>query len=122
MKLLEQVLRIFIICVLGELVANLLTIPFPGSVLAMILLFLCLALKLIKMEQIDIAADFLLKNMVLLFIPSTVSIISYVGILEDIIFKFLFICIVTTIITFICTAYSVKLTMYIMNKFKGGTK
>lgn len=122
MKLLKQVLRIFIICILGEIVANMLTIPFPGSVLAMILLFLCLIFKLIKVEQIDVAADFLLKNMVLLFIPSTVSIISYVGVLEDIIFKFLFICIITTIITFICTAYSVKLTMYIMNKFKGGTK
>ncbi len=122
MKILEQVLRILVICVLGEVVSNMLTIPFPGSVLAMVILFLCLIFKLIKVEQIDAAADFLLKNMVLLFIPSTVSIISYVGVLEDIIFKFLFICIVTTIITFICTAYSVKLTMYIMNKFKGGTK
>ncbi len=122
MKLLEQVLKIFIICIFGELIANVLTIPFPGSVLAMILLFLCLAFKLIRVEQIDIAADFLLKNMVLLFIPSTVSIISYVGVFEDIIFKFLFICIVTTVITFICTAYSVKLTMYIMNKFKGDAK
>ena len=122
MKILEQVLRILVICVLGEVVANMLTIPFPGSVLAMIILFLCLIFKLIKVEQIDIAADFLLKNMVLLFIPSTVSIISYVDILEGVVFKFLFICIITTIITFFCTAYSVKLTMYIIDKLKGGTK
>ena len=122
MKVLEQVLRILVICVFGEFVANMLPIPFPGSVLAMIILFLCLIFKLIKVEQIDIAADFLLKNMVLLFIPSTVSIISYVGVLEGVVFKFLFICIITTVITFFCTAYSVKLTMYIMDKFKGGTK
>ncbi len=121
MKVLEQVLRILVICVFGEFVANMLPIPFPGSVLAMIILFLCLIFKLIKVEQIDIAADFLLKNMVLLFIPSTVSIISYVGVLEGVVFKFLFICIITTVITFFCTAYSVKLTMYIMDKFKGGT-
>lgn len=122
MKVLEQVLRILVICVFGEFVANMLPIPFPGSVLAMIILFLCLIFKLIKVEQIDIAADFLLKNMVLLFIPSTVSIIAYVGVLEGVVFKFLFICIITTVITFFCTAYSVKLTMYIMDKFKGGTK
>lgn len=122
MKILEQLLRILVICVLGEVIANILPFPFPGSVLAMIMLFLCLLFKLIKVEQIDAAADFLLKNMVLLFIPSTVSIISYIDILEGFVLKFVFICIITTIITFFCTAYSVKLTMYIMDKLKGGKK
>lgn len=122
MKLLEQVLRIFLLCVLGEVIAGFLTIPFPGSVMAMILLFLCLLFRLIKIEQIDTVSDFLLKNMPLLFIPSTVSFISYLDVLQGVMFKFLFICIITTVITFFCTAYSVKLTMYIIDKCKGGAR
>ena len=58
--------------------------------------------------------------MSLVFIPTTVAIISYVNILKDILWQFVFVCVITTFITFAATAYSVKLTIFLMNKFKGG--
>lgn len=92
--------------------------PFPGSVIALILLFLFLVFKLIKVEQVNIVSDFLLKNMSFIFLPATVSIIAYVDVFKSIIWQFLTICILTTIITFYCTAYAVKLTIYLMKKFE----
>lgn len=96
--------------------------PFPGSVLAMIILFVLLVLGVVKARQVEPVADFLLKNMSFVFLPATVSIITYLDVFKGIVWKFLFICIVTTIITFACTAYSVRLTVYLMNKAKGADK
>ena len=64
----------------------------------------------------------MLKNMAFFFIPVTASIVSYADVLKSILWQFVFICVVTTVITFVCTAYSVKLTIYLMNKFKRGQK
>ena len=108
------------LCCMGDLVSAMLPFPIPGSVIALILLFICLSTKLIKPEQINIVSDFLLKNMAFVFLPSTVSIISYIHVFSGILWQFLFICITTTIITFYCTAYTVKLTMYLMKKAEKG--
>lgn len=117
MRFFRQIMRLFMLCCIGDLISVMLPFPFPGSVIALILLFLCLILKLIKVEQINIISDFLLKNMSFVFLPATVSIISHVGVLKSIIGPFLFICIITTLITFFCTAYAVKLTIFLMKKF-----
>ena len=118
MRFFRQIMWLFIICCIGDLASIILPFPFPGSVIALILLFLCLTLKLIKVEQIDIISDFLLKNMSFVFLPATVSIIAYVDVFKNIIWQFLLICILTTIITFFFTAYAVKFTIWIMNKFR----
>ncbi len=116
MKLFKQVIWIFLLCCMGDIVSLLLPFPFPGSVIALILLFLLLLFKALKPEQINIFSDFLLKNMALVFVPSTVSIIAYLNVFSNILWKFLLICCITTVFTFYCTAYSVKLTMYLLNK------
>lgn len=120
MKIFRQIIIIFILCCLGDIISLFLPIPFPGSVIALILLFLCLLSGIIKQEQIELLSEFLLKNMTLLFIPSTVSIIAYIDVFKGILWQFIFICCITTVITFFATAYSVKLTMYLQNKAKGG--
>ncbi len=116
MRLFKQVILIFSLCCIGDVVSFMLPFPFPGSVIALILLFLLLLFKVLKPEQISIFSDFLLKNMSLVFVPSTVSIIAYLDVFSNILWKFLFICCITTVFTFYCTAYSVKLTMYFLNK------
>ncbi len=120
MRFFRQILRLFILCCFGDMLSSVLPFPFPGSVIALILLFICLATKAIKVEQINIISDFLLKNMAFVFLPATVSILKYISVFQNILWQFLLICCVTTIITFFATAYSVKLTIYLMNKFKEG--
>ncbi len=122
MRLFGQIIRLFTLCCIGDLISMLLPFPFPGSVIALILLFLLLVSGLIKTDQINPLSDFLLKNMSFVFLPSTVSIISYIDVFKNIIWQFLFICILTTVITFFATAYAVKFTVYLMNKFRKETK
>lgn len=118
MKIIKQTTIIFAICFIGDIISHFLPFPFPGSVLAMIMLFLCFILRIIKVETVQEVSDFLLKNMTILFIPPTVSIIEYTHILKSVFWRFIFICLITTLICFLCTAYSVKATMYIMKRLK----
>ena len=120
MDLLKKSFILFALCFISDCIASFLPFPFPGSVLAMVVLFILLVLGAIRTNQLTPVSDFLLGNMSLIFVPATVSIISYVGVLKDILWQFVFVCIITTVITFAATAYSVKLTIYLMNKFKGG--
>jgi holin-like protein len=116
MKLFTQVILIFLLCYIGDIISLMLPFPFPGSVLALILLFLLLLFKVLNPEQINLFSDFLLKHMSLVFVPSTVSIIAYLDVFSSILWKFLIVCCITTVFTFYCTAYTVKLTMYLLNK------
>lgn len=120
MSFFRQIMRIFLLCCIGDLLSAMIPFPFPGNVIALILLFLLLVFKLITPHQINIVGDFLLKNMAVVFLPSTVSIVAYLDIFSSILWEFLLICCITTVFTFFCTAYSVKLTIYLLNR--KGTK
>ncbi len=108
MKLLLEISLIFAVCLAGQGLAALLPFPFPSSVMAMVLLFLLLALKLVKPRQIENFSSFLLKNMALLFIPSGVGILESLDALRGSILPLLVICLVTTVLTFAATAYTVR--------------
>lgn len=49
----------------------------PGSVIGMILLFIFLSLKVIKVTWIENGARFIVDNLALFFIPVTVGILEY---------------------------------------------
>ena len=101
MKVLRQISLIFLICLICEGVASLLPFPFPGSVLSMIVLFLLFALKILKPEQIKETSSLLLGNMMLVFVPSFVSIMNYFNVLKYIAVQFIVIIVVSTMVTFL---------------------
>ena len=116
MRFFRQIIRIFLLCCLGDLISIFLPFPFPGSVLALIFLFFCLTTKTIRPDQVDLICDFLLRNMSFIFLPSTVSLVSYLDILTPVLWKFLTVCIISTAATFLSTAFSASLTMYLSKK------
>ena len=120
MKLLNQIFIVFCICFFGDIISYLLPIPFPGSVIAMVLLFILLCTGAVRKRRIEAITDFLLKNMSLMFIPPTVSIIGYLDVLGEVFVPFVLICLITTVLTFLATAYSVKLVIFLINRNKNG--
>lgn len=115
MRFLKQILIIFLICFAGDIIAYVLPIPFPGSVIAMLLTFLLLCAGIVRKKDIDGVGSFLLDNMSLMFVPPTVSIIGYLDVLGDVFVPFLLICLITTVLTFLAVAYSVKLVIFLTN-------
>lgn len=104
------------ICIIGNAISAVLPFPFPGSVIAMILLFVLLVTKAIKAEKISGVADFFLDNMAFFFIPPTVNIVNYIDVIKNVWWQFILICVVTTFLTFIATAYTVKGVMRLINR------
>lgn len=117
MKIITQVGIIFGVCWAAQIVEQALPFAFPASVIGMILMSLLLAFRVLKVDHIREKSDFLLGNMAFFFIPAGVSIINYFDVLKDWVFQLIFICIVTTVITFAVTAYSMRFVMYLMARF-----
>ena len=118
MKIIRQIGIIFTVCWLSQVIAEFLPFDFPASVIGMIFLFICLVTGLLKIEHIQEKSGFLLGNMAFFFVPAGVSIMNYFDILKSSAVQLLIICIVSTVITFAVTAYSVKLTMKLMDRRK----
>ena len=68
---------IFLFLAIGKVISAQLPIVFPGSIIALILLFLGLTTRLVKIGWVIDSANFTLKYMVILFIPLSVGLINY---------------------------------------------
>lgn len=108
MKLLEQCALVFAVCLGSMAIAETLPFNFPVSIISMALLFLLLCTKIIKEQQISKLGDYLLKNMAFLFIPAGVGIMEYFELLKSQAILLLFICLLTTLLTFFATVLTVQ--------------
>ena len=120
MKIFKQLCILFCICFAAEAVSEALPIGIPANMIGLGLLFLLLCLKLLKKDSLGETESFLLSNMALFFIPATVSIIAVFDLISDKLFAIIFICIVSTFITFAVTAYTVKFVNFLMKKSQRG--
>jgi holin-like protein len=116
MKIIKQVGIIFAVCWLSQVIASVLPFAFPASVIGMLFLFICLLTGLLKIEHIQEKSDFLLENMAFFFVPAGVSIMNYFEILKSSVVQLVIICVVSTVITFAVTVYSVKWTMRLLDR------
>ena len=114
MKIIRQIGIIFLVCWLSEVIERFLPFTFPASVIGMALLLACLLTGVLKIRHIQEKADFLLENMAFFFIPAGVSIINYFDVLKSSAVQLIIICVVSTVVTFAVTAWSVKLTVRCM--------
>jgi len=82
LRITRELLIILALYGAGEAMAWLLETRFPGSVIGMLLLLAALHLKWIKVDDIRIAASFLLGYMPLFFIPAGVSVMAGYRLME----------------------------------------
>lgn len=103
MKIIKQLFWIFLFSLLGEMLSAIILpyIAIPGSVIGMVLLFLALHFKMIKVEQVEEAGTWLTDNMGIFFVPAGVGLISNFDILADSWLQLVIIMVVTTILMMI---------------------
>lgn len=76
MKYLKQFLIILIISFIGEILKEILPLPIPASIYGMVILFVCLLTKVIKLEDVRETGKFLIEIMPVMFIPAGVGLMS----------------------------------------------
>lgn len=132
LKIIKQIFIILLFYVIGETLAYLISRIFtqifiPGTVLGLICFLIFLVSKrisIIKLEDVDGVGTFLTSNMAFFFIPAAVSVVEYFDILKMNFIKIVAIIIISLLITFIAVSYTVKLTIYLQQRFakKGDIK
>lgn len=88
------------------------------SVMSMVLLFILFMLNWANPEKLKNVNDFLLENMSFFFVPSAVSIITKYDLIKNSIVQILIICVVSFVVTFAVTAYTVTFVMKIQERFR----
>lgn len=98
MKFIKQLAIILSISFIAELMEYLIPIPVAASIYGLVLMLIGLITKLIPLEKVEGAADFLVEIMPLMFIPPTVGIMTSVEALQQMLVPLCVISIVSTIL------------------------
>lgn len=120
MKILKQITLILLICLFAEVLAMLLPINFPSSILAMVILAVMLISKVIKEEKVKDGAQALLELLPLFIVPNGVYVIEHLGLVSEIWFQLIIICITTLVLTFLSCVYTIRFVMKISKKMEKG--
>lgn len=94
---------ILLFSLFGEILRFLIPLPIPASIYGMILLFLALKLKIVKIEKINSVAHYLISIMLIFFIMPAVSIMDSFELINGKIISMLIAIILPTIIVIIVT-------------------
>jgi holin-like protein len=60
----------------AEALHALIPLPIPASIYGLLLMLLCLKLRIIRLDQVEGAGEFLLKLLPLLFVPAVVGLMA----------------------------------------------
>ncbi len=122
MNMIRQLAMIAALCLAGEFLSILIPIAIPGSIIGLILLLILFLSHAVKPSALDTAGEWLLSNMAVFFVPAAVSLLSEVSVLAENGLAIFVICIVSTVLTFAATAYTVKLVSALQNRGRRRSK
>lgn len=103
----------------GEILNRLIPLPVPASIYGLVLMFLALEFKIIKVEHIKEVSKFLLGIMSIFFVPSSVGFINALPLMKKYGIQFAIIGIASTVIVFGITGQVTQLLMKIRDRKNG---
>lgn len=115
MKYLRQFAIILFVSFLGELLRMLIPLPVPASVYGLLLMLAALCSGIIKLEQVQDAAGFLIEIMPVMFIPAAVGLLESWTDLRPVCVTFVVITVLTTVIVMVVTG---RVTQFMIRKEK----
>ena len=98
---LKQSALIFGFSLLGEALNRLIPLPIPAAVYGLVLVFTALCLKIVKVEQISKASDFLLTILPILFVSPAVNLLESWNILAPQVIPIALLVMSSTILVFV---------------------
>lgn len=116
MKYIKQFSIIMTICLLGELLANLLPFTIPASVYGLFIMLIALVTKIIKPSHVKETSDFFMDVMPIMFVPASVGLMVSWGLLKEIILPVLIVSVLGTLIVMIVSGKMVDGIMCIASK------
>ena len=115
MKFLIQFMIIIAFSFLGELLHYILPLPIPASIYGIVLLFVALELKWVKVKEIRETSSFLIAVMPVMFIPAAVGLIDSWKSIGNSWLEYI---IVTVLTTFVVMGVSGWITQFVIQRNK----
>ena len=115
MKYLRQFGIILAVTCVGEIMKYFIPLPIPGSIYGLILMFVLLLTKVIKVDHVKETGEFLIEIMPLMFIPAGVGLLNAWGVLKPVWIPISVITVVTTVLVMAVTA---KVTQTVIHNSK----
>lgn len=107
-----QIILIYCITRVGNWIQQLFHIPIAGSIIGLVLFFLLLQLKIVRVNWIKDGANFLLATMVFFFVPSVVGVMDVITDLDlNFIVFFILLVIGTVLVALSSGIVAEKMTM-----------
>ena len=97
MKYVKQFSIILFISLLGEVLHAFIPLPVPASIYGIVLMFLALEFKLIKISSIRETSAFLLDIMPLMFVPPGVGLLAKWDVVRPVLLPFVCIVLISTV-------------------------
>lgn len=119
MKYIREFGIIIVISLIGELLNYLIPLPIPSSIYGLVIMFLCLHFKIVKIADVKKTAVFLIEIMPLMFIPAAVGIIESWDIIKLNVIAYAIITIVSTVLVM---AVAGRVTQWVIRHSKKGDK
>ena len=121
MKFISQFIIIIAFTFIGELLHFFIPLPIPASIYGIVLLFICLMIKWIKVAEIRETSTFLIAIMPVMFIPAAVGLIDSWAAIRSHILQY---AIVTIVSTFAVMGAAGRVTQHLVrsNKKRGENK
>ena len=105
MKYLQQFGIILAVSFIGEVLNYAIPLPVPASIYGLVLMFLCLCMKWIKLEDVKETAVFLIEIMPLMFIPAAVGLINSWEIIRPNLLAYAAITVVSTLLVMLVSGH-----------------
>ncbi len=111
MKYIKQFGIILVFSFIGEVMKYYIPLKIPASIYGLVLLFIALSLRIVKLDSVREASKFLIEIMPLMFIPAGVGLITAWGILKSICVPVI---LITLVSTFLVMGISGSVTQFII--------
>lgn len=109
MTILKELGIVLLIGLVGHVLSTELSLFIPGNVLGMLILFVLLYFKVIKLHSVEKITDMLLYYLPFLFIPAGVGIIKNMDYIKDIYLQLTAVIVISTLVTMVATGVTVQL-------------
>ena len=116
MKYVYQIGMISVVSLVAELLYVLLPFPVPASVYGLIILLVLLLTKIVKPEQVEDVADWLIKIMPILFVGPSVGLINSFDSIKGQVLPLVIMCVVSTVGVMIVTSVTAQIVIRVKNK------
>ena len=108
MKTVFQFAIILVFSFVGEILHELIPLPIPASVYGLVLLFVSLLTGIVKLPQVEKAADILIKIMPMMFIPAVVKMVTIADLLRANLLPIVIVVTVSTITVMVVTGVTAQ--------------